>query len=377
MAGFLVARGCASFIASDGGPLLQALTAAGVSHVPIQVGDKAPWAILVNAVRLARLIDSEDIDIVHAHSRTPAWVGLLACRISARRPPFVTTFHGLYGHRSALKRWYNRVMLRGAAVIANSDFIRRHIIEVYSVPNELIVTAPRGFEEAEFDPSAFGEADRASVRAEFGVPDGFPLLLMVGRLARWKGQHVLLAALARTTDLPWFAVFVGAGAPGSGYPAELKSALESSALGDRVAFAGSRRDVARLNYAADLAFSCSVSPEGFGCVSVEAQAMATPVIASAHGGSLETIVDGETGWLVPPGDIEALEAAIRAALADPGTLRVMGARARRYVLARFTMRRTCEIELSVYERILGVKITAAATKLVGRGETPTSARRRR
>ena len=85
---------------------------------------------------------------------------------------------------SAVKRWYNRVMLRGDAVIANSDFIRRHIIDVYNVPSERIVTAPRGFEEAEFDPSAFGEADRASVRAEFGVPDGFPLLLMVGRLAR-------------------------------------------------------------------------------------------------------------------------------------------------------------------------------------------------
>jgi glycosyltransferase involved in cell wall biosynthesis len=351
MAAGLRDRGIASWVVSGGGDLVAAVEATGARHVALTVGRKSPFAIIANARALARLIDAEAIDIVHARSRAPAWVGWLACRWFARRRcRFMTTFHGVYGHGNALKRLYNRVMLRGPLVVANSEFIREHIRSVYGYPDDRIIVAARGIDPTLFDPAALPPASRDAIRAEFGLESGEALLVMVGRITGWKGHVPLVDALARVADRPWRVVFAGSG--NDGVIAELRRTIEGHRLGDRVVLAGSRRDVPALLAAADLAFSASTEPEAFGRAAIEAQAMATPVIATAHGGSRETVLAGETGWLVPPRDVDAMAAAIADALSDPERLVRMGKAGRAHVLGAFTTARMLAREVSAYERLM-------------------------
>lgn len=351
MAQYLTACGAEHWIVSGGGRLSADAKAAGARMIELPVGRKSPAAILANARALGRIIDEQEIDIVHARSRAPGWAAWLACRFFAQRPArYLTTFHGVYSHGNAFKRAYNRVMLRGQVVIANSQFIRDHIVSVYGYPAARIVVAPRGIDPKLFEPALFSEADRAGIRASFGIGEKTPLLIIVGRLTRWKGHDVLIEALAMLKGMDWKLVVAGGG--DAVFADGLNRQIEAAGLGGRVVLTGSRSDVPALLAAADLAFSTSTRPEAFGRAATEAQAMETPVVATDHGGSRETVVPDVTGWLVAPSDATALAEVTRAALSDPDRLLKMGQQARVDVLARFTTARTSEAEFSAYRRLM-------------------------
>lgn len=350
MAGHLGTLGLPNWIASAGGPLVAAAEAAGARHVTLPVGKKSPFSAISAARAVARLVDAEGIDIIHARSRVPAWVGLLACRLARRPVRFVTTFHGVYSHGNALKRFYNSAMLRAPLVIANSGFIRDHIVTVYGFPQARVVVAPRGVEPELFDPAAIPAETRAALRSELGAAAGGPLVVMVGRITRWKGHAVLLEAAARLDRPGLRLAFVGGGS--DALVAELQRDIARLGLDGRVTFTGSRRDIPAILAAADLAVSASTDPEAFGRAAIEAQAMGTPVIATDHGGSRETVLPGRTGWLVPPGDAAALADALEEALADPARLKAMGTNGRAHVLTNFTTRQMLEKEFSAYERLM-------------------------
>lgn len=264
------------------------------------------------------------------------------------RVKFITTFHGTYGASRWWKRTYNRVMLRGPLVIANSDFIRQHIVRTYGFPATRIVVAVRGVDTDVFDPARV-TADARMLHTQLG--GGAPLLLMVGRITRWKGHDVLLRALAQLPDLPWVLAVAGSAKHGA-YLDGLRQLADRLGIADRVRWLGPRHDVAALNMAADVALSCSTQPEAFGRVAIEAMAMGTPVIATAHGGSLETVADGETGRLVPPDDAEALAAALRDALQNPQPWQAMGKAGQARVRSHFTRAHTCAGEWLAYTRLL-------------------------
>lgn len=350
MAGYLSSRGLPNWIASAGGPLVAAAEQQGAHHATIAVGRKSPLGLWSAARAVARLIDDEDIDIIHARSRAPAWVGLLAHRLSNRKPRFLTTFHGVYGHRNALKRFYNGAMLRTPVVIANSQFIRRHIVEVYGYPDDQIIVAPRGIEPDLFDPARIAPEVQAAVRRELGGTPDAPLVVMVGRITGWKGHAVLVEALARLARKDVRLALVGSGA--ASVIAELEQQVAALGLGDRVVLTGSRRDIPAVLAACDIAVSASTRPEAFGRAAIEAQAMARPIIATDHGGSRETVIPGETGWLVPANDAGALAEALEQAFSDPEKLIDMGQRGRDNVLRNFTTQAMLEKEFSGYRRIL-------------------------
>lgn len=351
MTAYSVKRGIRSLVASAGGKKVAAIAATGATHITLPLDRKAPWWIAWNAWKIAQIVRSEGVDLIHARSRGPAWAGWLACHlVGFTRVKYVTTFHGAYGFGGWWKKLYNSVMLKGPVVIANSQFIKQHITEVYGYPPEQIEVAARGVEEDVFNPSRFKAKDVAAVRRELEVPDGVPLLLMTGRLTRWKGQAVLLEALKQVQDLPWIVAFAGGG--DDAYALELRKQGEWLGVDSRIRWLGRRDDVALLNMAADLAFTCSTRPEAFGRVAIEAMAMETPVIASALGGSLETVKDGKTGWLVPVGDVDALAVAIQDALGNLKRLPTMGVAGRAWVLANFTAERCCAAEWRAYERVL-------------------------
>ena len=355
MAHFLNARGLPNWIASGGGAMAAELAGEATTLVPIKVGAKNPLAMLAHARAVARLVKKENINIIHAVSRAPAWVGWLACRLFLREQcHFVTTVHGAHSHGNTLKRFYNSAMIRSEAVVASSRFISEYIRRVYDVPTEKIILAQRGIDTARFDPALVSDGERKALRQELaGIADDIPLLTMVGRVTTLKGHAVLVDALAQVKDLSWRAIFVGTG--NQSVIDDAKQRAAAYGLQDRILWTGSRRDIPAILAATDLAFSASIRPEASSLTMIEAQAMETPVIATDHGGARETVVKGESGWLVEPSNATALANAIREALSNPARLTAMGRRGRQHVLENFTQQTMLTREFSAYSRALSGK----------------------
>ena len=284
------------------------------------------------------------MDLVHARSRAPAW----SARSAARRAgvPFVTTFHGAYGARSAAKRAWNRIMVRGDLVTAVSDFIAAHMREVYGCPPERIRIVHEGIDAAAFDPTCVPLREKAALRAAWAIPEDMRVVLLPGRLTRLKGHAVLIEAMRLLSDLKLVVVFVGWDRGRDGYRRE----LEAQARDLPVRFAGHTDDMPTAYAASDVVVSASVQPESFGRVLAEAGAMGHPVVASDHGGAREIVRHGDTGWLVPPDDPAALADGIRNALAAAGP--ALAERARAHMLARFTRATMCAKTLAVYGELL-------------------------
>jgi glycosyltransferase involved in cell wall biosynthesis len=355
MALFLKKKGIVPHVASAGGTLTAELTEAGLPHHCLPLHRKNPLTLLLNAGRLARLIRQNHIRLVHARSRAPAWSAWLACKITG--VPFITTFHGTYGLKGPGKKFYNAVMTWGLYTIANSTFIRDHILAHYRADPARLLVAPRGYNARIFDPNTITPATQTKLRQTLELEADTPVILMVGRLTRWKGQHILLQALTRIADLPWVALFAGGASKHSPYQQELLDYSRKHDLAARVRWLGSRTDTPALYTLSDITVSASIEPEAFGRVAVESQAMQTPVIATAHGGSLETVQDGITGWLIPPGEVEILAETLREALTHPQNLAKMGTAARQWVSHHFTTQQTCEREFDAYRHLLNLSQT--------------------
>ncbi|UPY35546.1 glycosyltransferase family 4 protein [Sediminicoccus sp. KRV36] len=316
------AAGYRALVASAGGRLVPALEALGARHISLPLATKSPLGIWRNAGALAGLVRAEGIAILHARSRAPAWSAWLAARRTGA--DFVTTYHGTYGEGFPGKRLYNSVMARGDRVIAISRHIAAHIQGTHGVTPRLI---PRGVDLRQFDPAAVDPARIAKLRAAWGLPAGAPVILLPARLTRWKGQGVLVQALA---EIPGAVAVLAGDAQGrDAYVRELQELAAACGVAGRIRLPGHIADMPAALLAADLVIHASIEPEAFGRTVIEAQAMARLVIAADLGGPRETVEDGVTGWLTPPGDVPALAARIRAALALPASTRAaMGEAAR-------------------------------------------------
>lgn len=355
MAIFLKQQGHAPHVASAGGRMVTELEAHNIPHHTLPLHSKNPLTIIRNVFRLSRLLKQENIQLVHVRSRIPAWIMWLTHKRTGI--PYIATFHGTYGHKNAIKRCYNRVMLKGMRVIANSAFIRQHIHQVYGYPKNQIPVALRGFDPAQFNPAAIAPTDETTLRNNLNMPTDVPIILMVGRLTPWKGHRIFIQALKQLKDnqpdLPWQALIVG-GAQKASWEKILISDVRQYQLTEQVHFLGNRTDIPLLNKIATVAVSASTNPEAFGRVALEAQAMRTPIIATAHGGSLETVQDGITGWLIPPQDATALAAKLVEALTNPSQTETMGQQAEKWVNHHFTTLATCQAEYKVYKEVLNI-----------------------
>ena len=347
----LTGAGWRSIIVSAGETDRAVAAEAGARYAALPVARRNPLVAPGAIRRFARLITEEEVDLVHARSRWPAWLASCAARQTGR--PFVTTFHGSYSTDWPGKRRYNAIMTRGDRVIAVSEYIARHIAETYAVEPGRIRTIPRGVDLFHFDPARVDDGRIAALRAAWQVPAGRPVVMLPGRLTALKGHLALLDALARV-ETHVCCVLVGDSDPGhAGYRARIEQRIEALGSAHTLLLAGPCHDMPAAYMLADIVVSPSLRPEAFGRVSAEAQAMGRPVIAFAHGGALETVRDGETGWLVPPGDADALTDAIREALgASPAERDRMAAAGRAHVRRNFTLDGMCSATLDVYRELL-------------------------
>ena len=345
MGKYLANHGHRSLVVSAGGRLVDQLVAEGSEHIRMPVGDKSPLTLRLIA-KLRRIIRNERVDILHLRSRMPAWIGYLAWNSLPpdERPCLITTFHGFYSVNA-----YSAIMTKGETIIAVSESIAQHIAKNYG-KKENVRTILRGVDLNVFSPEKTSPEKVAALRRNWRLAEGIPTLMLPGRITQWKGQDIFLQALSLLRWPRFQAVLVGDYDEGSGYTAELRGLIERLGLDERVRLVGHCRDMATAYLLADLVVSASSKePEAFGRISIEAMAMGKPVVATAHGGSLETVIDGENGWLVPPGDAEAMAQAIDAALAmGKETLKRIGAQGQSRVRSQLSTEKMCEQTLAVY-----------------------------
>ncbi len=344
-----------ALVASAGGRLVAAVEKAGGRHITLPLDRKSPLALWRNAGLLRRVIEAEGVSIVHARSRAPAWSAWLAARRCGCH--FVTTYHAPYSENWWGKHAYNAVMARGEVVIAISRFVAALIERRYGLPASRIRVIPRGVDPTVFDPEAVDGDRTAALAAAWQLPEGTPVLLLPARFSRWKGQREAIAALAAMRHREAVLVLAGGEAKRARLRRELAAKAARFGVAARVFDVGHVADVPAALALATLVLSPSVEPEGFGRTVIEAQAMARPVVATAHGGAAETVRDGETGWLVPPGDTEALARALDAALDLSAAQRAkVGAAARAAVMDGYTLEAMRAATLDVYGGLLAAGV---------------------
>ena len=340
-----------ALVASAGGRMMPALMRTGAQHIDLPLDHRAPWRIWRNAAALEALIRREQVDIVHARSRAPAWSAWLAARRTGAA--FVTTYHGTYNEGVPGKRLYNSVMARGRLVIAISGFIAEMIQARHGTPPARIRMIPRGVDLDIFDPAKVNGDRVLKLTRAWRVQDGQPTIVLPGRLTRWKGQTVLIDALARMRNTEAVVVLAGSDQGRRRYTAELAAQARRLNVEHRVRIVGNVDDVAAAMKLSDVVVNASTDPEAFGRVVIEAQAMARPVIATDHGGAVETVAHGVTGWRVRPGDPAELARMLDEVLEMPVEARLdVGRQARAMVQDRFTVTAMQNATLDVYREVL-------------------------
>ena len=328
----IAAAGWTALVASAGGRLVAAVERAGGRHIALPLDSRHPLTIWRNASAACEGGRAEHVSIVHARSRAPAWSAWLACRRTGAH--FVTTYHGVYGEDLPLKRHYNAVMAKGERVIAASRFVAELIVARHRTDPARIRVIPRGVDPVAFDPANVGGDRVARLADAWRLPGDARIVLLPGRLTGWKGQAVLIEALARMARRDVCGVLVGSDQGRRRYTERLIRQAAALGVADRLRLVGECDDMPAALMLADVVVHASTQPEAFGRVVIEAQAMGRPVIASDLGGPVETVEHGVTGWRVPPGDAD------RAGGGDRRGAGVAGGGARRHSAAG-RVRRCC------------------------------------
>ena len=358
IAHYLPENDCGSFIVTSGGELLKFIDKKKVKIIKLPVHSKNPLIIFINFLALIGVILINNISIVHARSRAPAWSCLLAAKITGRK--FVTTFHGTYNFNSNIKKFYNSVMVRSDLIIAGSNFIFSHIKENYTkyldAKKKLLVIF-RGINVDYFDPTTKLDSDEKKLLKEWQIEKDKKIILLPGRLTGWKGQEVFIEAVNLVNiELGYeafYAIILGSDQGRELYKKKLIRLSEQYRLINQVKFIDHCKDMALAYKVSDIVVSASIEPEAFGRVAVEAQSMERPIIASNIGGSNETVVDEKTGFLFDSNNAKSLSKKILKVLSmDEASLQSIGKEGRKNIIQKFNVEKMCFSTYSEYKKIL-------------------------
>ncbi len=358
----LVQAGAKSIVVSYGGPRVPELGRIGAIHIQLPVHSKNPLVMWKNITAIRNLIRKHKVDIVHARSRAPAWSAWRACIGTDAR--FMTTCHAPYNTESNVKKFYNSSIAKGERVIAISGYVAQYLKDMFGLDDRTIRIIHRGVALDRFHPTAVTAERMVKLNRAWRLPDGASIVMMPGRLTRWKGHLVLIEAMALLKREDIFCVLIGSDQGRREYTQELEAAIRERGLEGRVRIVEHCNDMPAAYMMATVVVSASTDPEGFGRVPVEAQAMGRPIIATDHGGARETIRRGETGWLIPPGDAKALHEALEEALSLTTTQRsILATRAMAHVADYFTKERMAYETLNVYAELLEGKASRQRTEI--------------
>ena len=285
-------------------PLFSKIHDVGAEHFKMNVATKNPISIYSNIDNIARIIQEESVDIVHARSRAPAWSAYYAAKKTGAR--FMTTFHGIYNFGCGLKKYYNSIMVSGERVIAVSNFVKDHILANYDVDESKIRVIHRGVDYRYFDPNGMNNDIYSKFREKYHVPKSVPIILLPARMTRWKGQDILVKALKLIKDKDFYCIISGDLAKHPTYTCEIRDMIHEFKMQSKIQLFGPESDMASLYGIADIVLSTSIEPEAFGRIAIEGQAMEKIVIATNIGGAVETVTNEVNGYHVKPGDAQEL-----------------------------------------------------------------------
>ena len=336
------------------------VTAAGATFVKMNVDRANPVAIMRNALAMARIIREQRCDVVHAHARAPGWSAYYAARRTG--VPFLTSWYKGFREQNVLKHLYNGVMARGDCVVAISDQIAELVVERHKTPWERIVVIPASIDFERFDPTHISPARIDAARSAWGVQPDCKVILVVGRMIRRKGHHVVVDAVRRLKEMglkDFMCVFVGEDQGKSRYSGELWDLVLASGTTEVIRMAGATDDLPAALAAATVVVNAAIQPEGLQRAILEAEAMAKPVVVSDLGAGPDAVLappavaeDRMTGLRFSAGDSVALAAAVvRLFSLPPAARAAMGARGRAWALANFNTSASAEPTLRLYEEI--------------------------
>lgn len=358
LARILASAGHKAIVVSSGGRMVGEVTATGATFIPMNVDSTNPLAIIRNALAMARIVRAQRCNVIHAHARAPGWSAYLAAKRTG--VPFLTSWYKGFREQNALKHFYNSVMARGDHVVAISDQIADLVVDRYSTPWDRITVIPASIDFERFDPALVSAARVEAVRSAWGVQGDTKVVLVVGRMLRRKGHHVVVDAVRRLKEMglkDFMCVFVGEDQGRSRYSGELWDQVHASGTTDVIRMAGSTDDLPAAFAASTVVVNAAIQPEGLQRAILEAAAMAKPVVVSDLGAGPDAVLappavteDRMTGLRFSAGDSVALAAAlVRVFSLPPAARTAMGARGRAWVLANFNASAAAEPTLRLYQ----------------------------
>ncbi len=338
----LVRRGHQSLVMSAGGHLVEQLQQDGSTHIAFPVHEKSLKSLWrVRALR--QLLLELEVDVIHVRSRVPAWMVWLALKKipAAKRPALVSTFHGLYSISP-----YSAIMGCGDQVIAISDCVRDYITSNYpKIDPAKITVVHRGVDTSQFNREFQLDPQwREQFFSQYPQLQDKPLIMMPGRLSRWKGQQQFIDLIGqlRAEGIACHGVIVGGPTPGKdAYLQELKDQVAAAGLDGDITFLGHRSDMANMYAISSLVCNLSQHPEPFGRTVIEALAMGVPVVAFDEGGPAESLRDCLPQGLVAQNDMAGLVGVVSDFLAHPPAFSLP---------ASFTLDQQATATIAIYDK---------------------------
>ncbi len=348
----LANKGYKNFVASLGGRMVYDLDKVKVKHFTLPLKTKNPFTIYKNIKRLEKIILENGVNIVHARSRAPAWSAYWATKRTGVK--YITTFHGTYGLGPlGIKKIYNKVMTKGRLIISISNHITKHMKKNYDIQDEKVRLVHRCVNVERFNPRAVSQERMIKIINDYRLPEDKPIIVLIGRVTRWKGQTLLIEALSKLKHKNYHCLIVGSNQGREYFTQELKDMLEKYDLEGTVQIVGQNFDIPAILMVSDIVLSTAIEPEAFGRASIEGQAMGKIVLGSNHGGTLENIVDGKSGRLFENNNADSLAEAIEWALSlSDKEKEKIGKAAIKNVNDNFTKEIMCKKVIKVYDELL-------------------------
>ena len=356
VANYLTKNGFTSNVVTSSGYRIDQLKKNGSIVNKIPVHSKNPVTIIFNIFRILKIVKKNNINIIHARSRAPAWSCYFVAKIA--RIKFITTFHGTYNFNNKIKKFYNSIMLRSDYVIAISEFIYNEIKTKYAYSKKNISVISRGIDIKYLDPSKIDYKKVNNFLKDLNLEKNSIKLVLPGRVSGWKGHKIAIEAMTYLRDKSNkdFVLLLVGPTDNLKLKNNLLQKINELKLENIVKFTGPSKEMDLVYSTADIVLSCSTDPEAFGRIPVEAQAMGKVIIASNHGGHRETIINGLSGFLYPPlNPIELANSIIKAISNEIYLDEQYKIKRRQIILDNFTDLNMCQKTLEVYNKVLRLK----------------------
>ena len=352
----IIKEGWKSIVISSGGKLESRLTLKGSIHKNFSVKSKnlINWPYVKYQLKNFFLIEKPDI--IHVRSRVPAWTaGVVARQLNI---PLISTVHGRFTANNFIKKYYNSALLKSDKIIAISNYVKNKILELDSSVEEKINVIHRGVDLNTFNPDLISESRMIDLANTLQLPDDSLIIMLAARPSKWKGHEILINAFSKILKKPMFkdknifCLMPGADDGGKFY-SKIKSLSYRLGVEKNTVLIPYLNDLPAAYMMSDVVVVPSISPEPFGRTAIEAQAMGRPVIAFNHGGTAESIIHEQTGYLARPGDTDDLVKYIEKNLLQDTNNRIkIAKKAREHMVKNFSRDKMTSNTIQIYKKLI-------------------------